>query len=345
MNHPATSLRHNSVVAGLAIFLVLTAACSNSGSDTKAAAKEKASTSSSSTTVPEVPTSGINTPPPTQPPPAPQTRPYEIAKQTVSLVDTSRPTSAPNVGINEQTRTLATDLYIPEGSGPRPLIVFSHGFNGSPKNFSLLLESWAHAGYIVAAPSFPLTSGVRGPLTGVLDDYPNQPGDVRFVIDEILRLGGKSGVLRGKVDKNRIGVAGQSLGGLTTLGVTFNTCCRDPRIKAAIAMAAPRLAFPGGEYDMSGVPLLAIHGTSDRLVPYLLGKDTYDAAATPKYLLTLEKAHHLEAYTDTSSSWDDLVTASTTDFWDIYLGNDRTAARRLQNDGNVSGLSKLDAAT
>lgn len=259
-------------------------------------------------------------------------------------MDTSRPTRAPSARIDEPTRTLVTDLYIPEAPAPRPLIVFSHGFNGSPKNFSLLLGSWARAGYLVVAPTFPLTSGVRGPLTGVLDDYPNQPGDVRFVIDEVLRLSnGKSGILRGKADKNRIGVAGQSLGGLTTLGVTFNTCCRDPRIKAAIAMAAPRLAFPGGKYDLSGVPFFALHGTSDPLVPYVLGKATYDAAATPKYLLTLEKAHHLEAYTDTPSSWDELVVATTIDFWDIYLGHDGAAAQRLEKDGNVPGLSRLDA--
>lgn len=262
----------------------------------------------------------------------------------MSLVDRSRPTSAPNAGINEPVRTLETDVYVPKGSDPRPLIVFSHGFNGSPKNFSLLLESWARAGYMVAAPQYPLTSNVRGPLTGVLSDYPNQPGDVRFVIDELLRLGSKSGVLSGRVDANRIGVAGQSLGGLTTLGVTFNTCCRDPRIKVAIIMAAPRLSFPGGEYDLSGVPFLAIHGTSDPLVPYLLGKATYEEAATPKHFLTLEKAGHLEAYTNTSSRYDDVVTMASVDFWDAYLGGDGEAVQRLGRDGNNSGLSTLESA-
>lgn len=340
MNSSSLLLRRGSVVGGLAIFLALTSACSNGGSDTKAVKKAQTSTSSSSI----VPTSVNSTTLPTAPSSAPWSRPYAVATHTVSLVDRSRPTSAPSADIDEPERTLETDLYIPEGTGPHPFIVFSHGFNGSPKNFSLLLESWARAGYVVAAPRFPLTSNARGPLTGVLNDYPNQPGDVRFVIDEVLRLNGTKGVLKGKIDANRIGVAGQSLGGLTTLGVTFNSCCRDPRIKVTIVMAAPRLPFLGGEYDLSGVPFLAIHGTSDPLVPYLLGKATYNAMATPKYLLTLEKAGHLEAYTNTASSYDDVVTVASIDFWDIYLGSDPDAAQRLRSDGNVSGVSRLDVA-
>jgi predicted dienelactone hydrolase len=40
--------------------------------------------------------------------------------------------------------------------GPFPLVVFGHGFALTPGLYARLLYSWAQAGYVVAAPVFPL---------------------------------------------------------------------------------------------------------------------------------------------------------------------------------------------
>jgi predicted dienelactone hydrolase len=42
------------------------------------------------------------------------------------------------------------------GARPFPLIVFGHGFAVTPRPYSQLLRAWARAGYVVAAPVFPL---------------------------------------------------------------------------------------------------------------------------------------------------------------------------------------------
>lgn len=42
--------------------------------------------------------------------------------------------------------------------GPFPLVVFAHGFNITPAPYARLLQAWARAGYVVAAPIFPLTN-------------------------------------------------------------------------------------------------------------------------------------------------------------------------------------------
>ena len=53
-------------------------------------------------------------------------------------------------------------------------------------SFRALLTAWAAAGYVVAAPLFPLSSSETpgGPDGG---DIGNQPGDMSFVIDQMLK--------------------------------------------------------------------------------------------------------------------------------------------------------------
>src|SRR5690606_38473865 len=75
-----------------------------------------------------------------------------------TFVDTSRSTPHPS-GVVEPQRTLVTAIYRPaKRKGRFPLIVFSHGIAGHPRKFTKLFAKWAAAGYVVAAPVFPLTN-------------------------------------------------------------------------------------------------------------------------------------------------------------------------------------------
>jgi MFS family permease len=108
------------------------------------------------------------------------------------------------------------------GDGPFPLIVFAHGSGGLGDRYFGLLRAWAGAGYVVAAPRFPFATD---PDTASPDDYPNQPGDMSFLVDELPAAGSDgSDELAGLIDPERIGAAGHSLGGMTTLGLVANTC-------------------------------------------------------------------------------------------------------------------------
>src|SRR5205807_9144671 len=153
------------------------------------------------------------------------------------------------------------------GVGPFPLVLFAPGSGGAPAEFRALLGSWAEAGYVVAAPEFPLT-GAHAPGGSVVADYVNQPGDVSFVIDRLLRAPPVE--LTGLVDGGRVGLAGHSLGGVTAMGVAFNSCCLDPRVKAVVVMAGSPLPFAGGMYfgRVVSPPVLFIQGSADqRVVP------------------------------------------------------------------------------
>ena len=101
-----------------------------------------------------------------------------------------------------------------------------------------------------------------------------------------------SGHLAGKVDKNRIGVLGLSLGGMTTTLVSFDGRMRDERIKAAVSIAGPARMFNHHFFSTSDIPFMMIAADQDALV-------TYKANALPvldrdpdSILVTLKNGSH-----------------------------------------------------
>lgn len=215
--------------------------------------------------------------------------------------------------------------------GPYPLIVFAHGFGGSAEEYASLLEQWASAGYVVGAPDFPLTSATA-PGGPDLADYVNQPGDMSFVITKLLGLSSSGrGPLSAMIDPGRVGAAGHSLGGVTTLGLVANSCCRDPRVKAAVVMSGDAITFPSGHADFAQAPpLLFVHGDADEAVPYAASVDAFNEARAPKGLLTVEGGDHSSSALPGDPSFETVVRC-TTDFFDRYLKGARIALGRLES--------------
>ncbi len=262
---------------------------------------------------------------------------------SLTFVDRSRPTEDPTGTRSAPSRTLITDVYVPRGKGPYPLIAFAHGFNGNPGKLTQLLGAWARAGYVVVAPAFPLTNDLT-PAPGVLADYPNQPADVKFAVDRVIKLSHRrSSPLFHKVNPKRMGLAGHSLGGVTALGATFNTCCRDPRIDALVIMDSRLAPFGTDTFVFRKLPLLIIHLTGDPVVPFSFAQELFVAAKPPKYLMALSTGVHFEPYEDAPSPHDAAVIAATTAFWNGYLRNDHAARNRIVRAGTEAGLSTVTA--
>ncbi len=81
-------------------------------------------------------------------------------------------------------RPLPTKVWLPAGSGPFPLIYFSHGLTSQPDDYADLLSAWAAAGFVVAAPKYPHTWYQAADFDA--DDVVNQPADAQHVITELL---------------------------------------------------------------------------------------------------------------------------------------------------------------
>jgi dienelactone hydrolase len=268
---------------------------------------------------------------------------HQVRHVTLTLVDHGRPTEDPTGARSADSRTLVTEVYIPRGKGPFPLVVFAHGNAGNPGKLTQMLGAWARAGYVVAAPAFPLTNDLTD-APSIIVDYVNQPADVSFVIDRVLRQARRPrSPLYRRVNAHRIGLAGHSLGGGTAYGVAFNDCCRDRRIDAVITMDAVRLPFGDNKYDFSGKPLLMIHIVGDPVVPFSTSEDIFAIAAPPKYLMALNQGIHFEPFENAPSPHDAAVIAATTAFWDGYLKHRPAARRHIVAAGTEAGLSRVTA--
>lgn len=279
---------------------------------------------------------------------------YAVGRASLTFVDATRPTDANNAYPGAPSRTLPVMVLYPAkgtvGSvtdnarpsrryGPYPLFEFSHGFtaNGPVYEQALLAQIASH-GYVVAAPTFPLSSG-GAPGGPKLVDYLNQPADVSFVITQMLRASRHRGPLKGLIDAHEIAVGGHSLGAITTFGITANNCCLDDRIDAAIPISGLELPFGTGTWKYPKLPRLFIHGDKDATVPYLGTTNAFAKAPAPKFQLTLINAPH----TPFIQVWRTPIIDTAVAFLDRYLKHDRAARTRMTEAGNVDGVAQLEA--
>src|SRR5690242_8232221 len=84
------------------------------------------------------------------------TRPPGVGVHTFVFVDRSRTIRLADG--RHVARRLATIVRWPLSGGSHPLVVFAHGFALTPADYAPLLQAVASAGYVVAAPLFPLTN-------------------------------------------------------------------------------------------------------------------------------------------------------------------------------------------
>jgi alpha-beta hydrolase superfamily lysophospholipase len=256
---------------------------------------------------------------------------------TFRFVDRSRTIRLPNG--RRVPRPLETVVRYPIVQRSEPLVVFAHGYALTPATYNHLLDAWARAGYVVAAPVFPL-GNANAPGGPDEADLVNQPRDISFVIGRLIAESAKpSGLLTGRVDSSRIAVAGHSDGGVTALGVAYDRRFRDRRIRAAIVMSGA--ALPGmGPFPARGPPLLAVQGTGDTINAPSTTAAFFRRAHRPKFLLWLLGAPHRPPYTDAEPQLG-IVERATVAFLDHYLR--RRPLHAFTEAARRSGLTSLIA--
>jgi predicted dienelactone hydrolase len=271
--------------------------------------------------------------------PAPVPRPVAAQHVQLALVDRSRPATDPGGTRSAPVRTLTTELYLPAGTGPHPLVVFAHGYNGDPTKFTELFQHWSDAGLAVLAPQFPITftDPVGGPLARA-GDIARQPRDMTFVLDQLL-----AGRYRDRIDRARIAVAGLSLGGGTVWGLITDRCCLDRRFRAAIVMDGNRFGFGDTTYVANRIPVLMYHADRDYSLSYAAATAAYQKLAPPKYLVTIEEAVHAQPYENTPDPADPMVVRSSVDYLRAYLLGDAAAKARIVADATVPGVSHAES--
>jgi predicted dienelactone hydrolase len=100
-----------------------------------------------------------------------------------------------------------------EDARPRPVILLSHGFGGSARIMAWFGTALARHGYVVIAVDHPGNNG-RDPMTvGGAVLYWERPGDLKTALDKAKT----DPTIGPHLDLNRLGAAGFSAGGFTTL--------------------------------------------------------------------------------------------------------------------------------
>ena len=270
----------------------------------------------------------------------------------------------------KRSRTVPVKIYYPPaGSGPFPVIIFSHGLGGSREGYEYLGCHWAARGYVSVHLQHPGSDAAvwqDTPVTNLmaslrqsaasLDNAANRPADVSFAIDRLEQLDRESSPLKNRLDLARLGVAGHSFGAFTTLAVAGQVFIGpggreisygDPRVKAAVAMSAPvpvRKSTLDRAFGKIKIPVLHLTGTEDsspigetkpaeRRVPF----DHIHGAE--QYLLTLNGGDHMifagvsrQLTVEQTKQFKDLICESSTAFWDAHLKGDAHAKAWLTND-------------
>lgn len=151
-------------------------------------------------------------------------------------------------------RSVRTNAWLgaPVAEGSHPVLVLSHGLNSRRAHYSILAEGLASHGFVVAAIDHPHgASAVAFPDGRVVAQHPRwaevQPpahpiearfrltdertevwaADVGFVLDRLGALA-EAGPFAGRLDLDRVGALGHSVGGKAAVVA----CLRDPRIDA-----------------------------------------------------------------------------------------------------------------
>ncbi len=236
--------------------------------------------------------------------------------------------SAPGRGADLQMRVSA-----PVTGSRLPVIVFAHGSGSSMDAYAPLANYWAARGFVVIQPTF-LDSQTLSPnpqashseaIKAFLDD-PRKLVMWRYRVEDVKRILDHLGIiedavlgLKGRLDLDRIAVAGHSFGAHTTsmflgarvidadgnLGEDFT----DPRIKVGV------LLCPGGRgealspfavehfpclkqsYAEMRTPTLVVAGDNDQSALATMGPewftDAYTLSPGANRLLTLFGGEHM----------------------------------------------------
>jgi len=119
-------------------------------------------------------------------------------------------------------------------------------------------------------------------------------------------------VKRDDIDPNRIVLFGRSLGGAVAVDLATKRDCAALILESTFTSAKDmaRNAFAGLPLDFVikskfnsrrkisrlNLPILFLHGTSDDIVPFRLGRDLFQAANEPKEFVEIPGAGHNDTY-------------------------------------------------
>jgi predicted dienelactone hydrolase len=268
-------------------------------------------------------------------------------------------------------------IFYPNDSGKYPVIVFSHGAGGSQTCCDGLTRHWASYGYVTIQPTHDDSAVQRRnkgeeniPFQQVIRDalkkpalWESRPLDISYVLDALHLLENRVPGLAGKIDEDRIGVGGHSMGSYTTEAIAGalvdlpghpGKSFADARVKAVLCLSPQgpgQFGLNEHSFDQIAVPYMGMTGSLDSLGPVASPawhKIPFDRSQPgDKYHLFIEGANHasfvtprtLRSHAEQGGAIFDYTNSAALAFWDDYLKGDARAKSYLQS----SALEKFSS--
>ena len=185
-----------------------------------------------------------------------------------------------------QDKTLKTRIVVPQGPGPFPTIIFSHGGGRAEylPGYNQFTDHWASHGYVVLQPTHldaelsakDFGKAVRQEFSGIDPLTAARLSDIRFLVDMLPAIEWGVPGLAGKIDQSGLVMAGHSRGSAATM-LVGGVVLKDPRDEALVEGKDDRfdalvfLSEPGNAVFMPkepwrniiDLPLLVTTGTND----------------------------------------------------------------------------------
>jgi predicted dienelactone hydrolase len=264
---------------------------------------------------------------------------------TATLNDPAAPAPAAPAGVISVRPVLlpggaarGADLQVrvsaPTEGSDLPVVLFSHGFGQSMDDYAPLADHWAAHGFVVLQPTH-----LDSRTLAVAPEDPRTPHIWRFRIEDLTRVLDRLDTLLaavpglgGRVDRDRVAVAGHSWGAQsvsTLLGARVldpdgvpGEDLTDPRVKAGVLFAltglgdeltpfaAEHFSFMRPSFDAMTAPALIVAGDHDQSALSTRGPDwfvdPYLYSPGAKSLLTLYGAEHslggINGYSSTATT-------------------------------------------
>jgi predicted dienelactone hydrolase len=265
----------------------------------------------------------------------------------------------------KREKQLQIRIHYPDGDGPFPLIVWSHGAGGSKDNYQTLTQHWASHGYVTIQPTHSDSRSLAAKATDPVNfrDWQSRPADISFIIDSLAELEMKEPALQGRIEAGRIGVGGHSfgantaqlVGGAMAFPIGGQKSFADQRVRAVVLLSGqgPGEMLTDKSWSNFVKPMLVMSGSADGPTrtgqPAEWRKKPYELSPPgDKYLVWVEGLDH--GYGGISGwnfnpknkpnpdhvGYTKMVTLA---YWDAYLKESREAREYLLSD-KLSALSK-----
>jgi dienelactone hydrolase len=194
------------------------------------------------------------------------------------------------------------EAAVPSGPAPFPIVIYSHGYGANRRMNTRTVEELASHGYLVVgidhldcfASQFPDGRYLYGSFSSFSAAITSRIKDVQFVLEELVRMNAGNSPLAARIDLERVGFLGMSLGGAVAAEIGRT----DARIKGIALMDAALHFEVNTQLPTVGVgkPFLAMNNANDNDPLYNFWPENqalYNVATNHAIHLRIKGSSHL----------------------------------------------------